>query len=48
MALDKDEVTVLGYGKTANEAVKKAQIKTNKTLFLTRIPKDLASYVGVI
>lgn len=46
VALADDEITVLGYGKTVNEAVKKAKAKTNKTPFLTKIPDNLASYVG--
>ena len=48
VALAEDETTVLGYGKTVKEAIKKASIKTNKTPFLTRIPKDLSAYVGNI
>jgi len=39
VALADDEVTVLGVGKTVNEAVKKAKEKTDKTPFLTRVPE---------
>ena len=48
VALADDETTVLGAGKTVNEAVKQARKKTDKTPFLTRVPKKLTSYVGVV
>ena len=48
VALADDEMTVLGVGKTVREAVEEAKKKTDKTPFLTRIPKTLAAYVGVI
>ena len=48
IALADDEMTVLGAGKTVNEAVKQAKKKTDKTPFLTRIPEKLTSYVGAI
>ena len=48
VALADDETTVLGSGKTVNEAVKQARKKTSKTPFLTRVPKKLISYVGVV
>lgn len=48
VALDKDEKTVLGFGKTAKEALIKAKKKTNETPFLTRMPEKLVSYVGAL
>ncbi len=48
VALADDEVTVLGTGKTALEAVQQARKKTDKTPFLTRIPQKLVSYIGAI
>jgi len=48
VALDKDEQTVLGFGKTAKEAIAKAKEKTDEIPFLTRMPEKLASYVGAI
>ena len=48
VALAKDEETVLGTGKTVQEAVKNAKLKSNETPFLTRMPEKLVSYVGVI
>ena len=46
VALDNDEKTVLGSGKTVKEAVKQAKKKTNKTPFLTHVPRKMVSYVG--
>ncbi len=46
VALDEDEETVLGYGKTVKEAIEQARKKTDKTPFLTRMPEKLVSYVG--
>lgn len=48
VALADDEVTVLGTGKTANEAVQQARKKTDKAPFLTHVPQKLVSYVGAI
>ena len=48
VALDKDEKTVLGFGKTAKEALTKAKKKSDETPFLTRMPEKLASYVGAL
>jgi len=48
VALAEDEETVLGVGKTVALAMRQAKGKTNKTPFLTRVPKKLTSYVGVI
>ncbi len=46
VALAEDEETVLGFGKTLKEALLKAQKKTEKTPFLTRIPENLSAFVG--
>ncbi|HED37044.1 MAG TPA: hypothetical protein ENI76_02185 [Ignavibacteria bacterium] len=48
VALADDEITVLGAGKTVREAVQQARKKTNKTPFLTLVPKKMVSYVGAI
>ena len=48
VALAEDNMTVLGAGKTAKEAVSKAQAKTAKTPFLTFVPKNLETYVGAL
>lgn len=47
IALAKNESTVLGFGKTASEALKKSQKKTSKTPTLVYMPKDLKSFVGI-
>jgi len=46
VALDEDEITVLGVGKTVKEAMNEAKKKTKKTPFLTLIPNNLETYVG--
>lgn len=46
LALKADEKTVVGSGKTAKEAVEKASKKGVADPILTRMPKDLESYVG--
>ncbi len=47
VALDPDEVTVLGVGKTLKEALSKAQKKHSGVMpYLTRMPDDLNAYVG--
>lgn len=48
VALADDEETVLGVGKTVKEAVVNAKEKSHQTPFLTRMPKTLAAYVGVV
>ena len=48
VALAKDEVTVLGVGKTATEAISQAQKKSTVSPILTRIPENLAAYVGAL
>ncbi len=48
VALAQDEETVLGFGPTVQEAVKKAQKKSAEMPYLTRVPKNLNAYVGVI
>lgn len=48
VALAEDEVTVLGVGKTVQEAVTAARKKTDKTPFLTRVPENLSAYVGFL
>lgn len=46
VALKDDEITVVGSGKTAREAVEKAQKKGYKSPILTRIPEKIVTYVG--
>ncbi len=46
VALASDEETVLGTGKTVNEAILKAKKKSDQTPILTRIPQTLSAYVG--
>jgi hypothetical protein len=46
VALASDEETVLGLGKTVDEAINKAKKKSKDTPFLTRVPKNLSTYVG--
>ncbi len=46
LALKTDEKTVVGSGKTAKEAVAQAAKKGVAKPILTRMPKDLGSYVG--
>lgn len=48
VALDEDEETVLGVGKTVSEALSEAKRKTNITPFLTRVPENLSAYVGLL
>ena len=48
VALADDDITVLGVGKTVKEALTSAKTKTDKTPFLTRMPKTLAAYVGAL
>lgn len=48
VALAEDEVTVLGVGKTVQEAVMAARNKTDETPFLTHVPENLSAYVGFL
>ena len=48
VALAKDEKTVLGAGKTAREAIRQSQIKSDEMPFLMRVPEKLVSYVGAL
>ncbi|OHA20618.1 MAG: hypothetical protein A2836_01240 [Candidatus Taylorbacteria bacterium RIFCSPHIGHO2_01_FULL_45_63] len=48
VALAEDEETVLGVGSTVKEALAIAKTKTDKTPFLTRVPRTLEAYVGAI
>ena len=48
VALADDEITVLGSGKTVREAVQQARKKTDKTPFLTRVPRKMVSFVGAL
>lgn len=46
VALKNDEKTVISHGKTAKEALLKAQQKGAKTPILTRMPTKLTPYIG--
>ncbi len=46
VALKEDEKTVIAAGKTAHEAWKQAQDKGFAKPILTKIPKELTTYVG--
>lgn len=46
VALEKDEVTVISAGKTAKEALLKAQKKGYKHPILTPMPRNLTTYIG--
>ena len=46
VALDNDEVTVVGHGRTAKEALARAGRKGYERPILTHLPKDLVTYVG--
>ena len=48
VALSADEETVLGSGKTVQEALARAKRESGETPYLTRMPEKIASYVGVI
>ena len=48
VALAEDEETVLGVGRTVKEALTGAKAKTDRTPFLTRVPKTLSAYVGIV
>lgn len=46
VALAKDERTVLGSGKTASLAYKKAKAKGFEKPILMKIPKEIVPYIG--
>lgn len=46
VALQDDEETVIGSGKTAKEALEQARMKGYATPILTRMPEKLVTYVG--
>lgn len=46
VALDSDEITVIANGKTAKEAWNNARKKGYNKPILTRMPRNLVSYVG--
>lgn len=46
VALKDDEVTVVGSGKTAKEALKAAKKKGHKNPILTHMPDKLVPYIG--
>ena len=46
VALEDDEVTVVGVGNTAKEAWEKARKKGHDNPILTNVPKKLITYVG--
>ena len=48
VALAEDEVTVLGFGKTAREALKKAKETSDARPSLMRVPENLNAYVGQV
>ena len=48
VALAEDEVTVLGAGKTVQEAIAEAKKKSDKTPYLTLVPEKMVSYVGML
>jgi len=46
VALKDDQMTVVGKGNTAKEALEEAKKKGYKSPFLTRVPEKLVSFVG--
>ena len=48
VALDEDEETVVGFGKTVKEALKKARQNDFASPILTRMPENLSAYVGLM
>jgi len=46
IALGNDEQTVVGFGETAKQAFQKAQETGCDEPILTRMPKELITYVG--
>ncbi|HVM73818.1 MAG TPA: DUF5678 domain-containing protein [Candidatus Paceibacterota bacterium] len=48
VALSSDEQTVLGSGKTVQEALAHAKRESDEIPYMTRMPEKITSYVGVI
>jgi hypothetical protein len=48
VALAEDEETVLGAGKTVQEAIVQAKKKSSEMPFLTHMPKSIVSFVGAL
>ena len=46
VALEKDETTVIGSGKTLKEALAEARTKGYQKPILTRMPTQLIPYIG--
>lgn len=46
VALEKDEVTVVGHGKTPREALNRAAESGVKNPILTKVPRKVQTYVG--
>ncbi len=46
VALDTDEQTVLGVGRTAKEALAKAKENGYQSPILTHMPEEIVSFVG--
>jgi hypothetical protein len=46
VALKDDEVTVVGVGKTPEEALENAKKKGYLDPYITRVPEEIVSYVG--
>ena len=46
VAFKEDEKTVIGNGKTAKEAYKKALTSGYKNPILARVPAELTNYIG--
>jgi hypothetical protein len=47
VAFAQDQMTVLGSGKTAEEAFLKARKKSKSIPTLTRMPSNLSTFVGI-
>jgi len=48
VALAEDEQTVLGSGKTVQQALLQARKKGSESPILTRMPDSIVSYVGAL
>lgn len=48
IALDDDETTVLGSGKTAREALDSARRKGHERPIIARMPDRVSPYVGTV
>jgi hypothetical protein len=46
VALDKDEVTVLGFGKKIGDAFTKAQQAGNNNPIMFKVPESNTAYIG--